>query len=224
MSAMEIIALATSFSLLSGWRLYFTLLVTGLAMRFNLIALPDQLQTLNVMANPWVIGIAGTGFVAEFLADKVAWLDSAWDAVHSFIRPVGGALIALAIVDPGDPVWQIITFLLGGGGALLSHGVKAGTRAMVNTSPEPFSNAVVSASEDVATAGVAILTLANPVVAAVLAIALLIGAIIAFLALRRVAKRVSGAIRDALQNHQPLDAAAIAAPGGALSPEPQRSD
>jgi hypothetical protein len=96
------------------------------------------------------MGIAAFGAVAEFFADKVAWLDSLWDTVHTVIRPLGGALLALAIVNPQDPTTQVIAFLLGGGGALLAHGGKAGARAVVNASPEPFSNIVVSSAEDVA--------------------------------------------------------------------------
>lgn len=190
MSAVEIVALAASFSLLSGWRLYFTLLVAGVAMKFGVIALPTQLASLDILANPWVLGVAGTGFVAEFFADKIAWLDSAWDWLHSIIRPLGGALLALAIVDPGDPGVQVVTFLLGGGAALLSHGVKASTRTMVNASPEPLSNAVVSAGEDVATAGVAALALSNPLVAVVIAIVMLIASVIALLALRKIIRRI----------------------------------
>ena len=190
MSAVEIVALAASFSLLSGWRLYFSLLAAGLAMRFNLIALPDQLAALDVLVNPWVLGLTAMGFVAEFFADKIAWLDSAWDGLHSIVRPLGGALLALAIVDPGDPAVQIVTFLFGGGAALLSHGVKSGTRVVVNASPEPFSNAVVSAGEDVATIGVAALALSNPLIAAVIAVTMLLASIVALLALRRIIRRI----------------------------------
>jgi hypothetical protein len=132
----------------------------------------------------------GVGFVAEFFADKIAWLDSAWDWLHSVIRPAGGALLALAIVDPGDPAWQVVTFLLGGGAALLSHGVKASTRTVVNASPEPFSNAVVSAGEDIATAGVAMLALSNPIVAVIIAVVMLCASVIALLALRNVIRRI----------------------------------
>ena len=197
MSAVEIIALAASLSLLSGWRLYFTMLVAGLAMKFGLIALPQQLVALDVLANPWVLGVAALGFIAEFFADKIAWLDSIWDGLHTLIRPVGGALLALAIVDPGRPEWQVATFLLGGGAALLSHGVKASTRAVVNTSPEPLSNVVVSAGEDVAAAGVAGLALAFPVAAGVIAVTMLIASIIALIALRRLLRRLfaSGNVR-----------------------------
>lgn len=192
MSAVEIIALAASFSLLSGWRLYFTLLVAGAAMRFGWIALPDQLAMLDVLAHPWVLVVAALGFVAELLADKIAWLDSAWDGLHTLIRPIGGALLALAIVDPGQPEWQVVTFLLGGGAALLSHGVKATTRAVVNTSPEPFSNVAVSAGEDVAAVGIAGLALAFPVAAVIIAVMMLVASIIALIALRRLLRRLMG--------------------------------
>ena len=154
MSAVELIALAASVSLLAGWRLYLVVLVTGIAMKFGWIALPDHLQALDVLANYWVIGIAAVGTFAEFFADKIAWVDSAWDAVHSFIRPLGGALLSLAIVDAADPAWQIAAFLLGGGAAFVSHAGKAGARTLVNASPEPVSNVVVSTAEDVATGGV----------------------------------------------------------------------
>ena len=195
MSAVEIVALAASFSLLSGWRLYFSLLAAGFAMRFDIIALPDQLAALDVLANPWVLGIVGFGFVAEFFADKIAWLDSAWDGLHSIVRPLGGALLALAIVDPGDPAVQIVTFLLGGGAALLSHGVKSSTRVVVNASPEPFSNAVVSAGEDVATVGLAALALSSPLVAVVIAGVMLIASVIALLALRRIIRRIGANLK-----------------------------
>ncbi|MEQ1510313.1 MAG: DUF4126 domain-containing protein [Sphingopyxis sp.] len=190
MSAVEIVALAASFSLLSGWRLYFSLLVAGMAMKFNLIALPQQLASLDILTNPWVLGAAGAGFIAEFFADKIAWLDSAWDGLHTIIRPLGGALLALTIVDPGDPGVQVVTFLLGGGAALLSHGVKASTRTLVNASPEPLSNAVVSAGEDVATAGVAALALTHPLVAVVIAVTMLIASVVALFALRKIIRRI----------------------------------
>lgn len=174
MGIIEILGLAGSVSLLSGWRLYATVLVTGLAMRTGWVPLPEQLQMLDVLANPWVLGIAAVGTVMEFLADKVMWLDSVWDTAHSLIRPVGGALLALAIVDPGDPVWQVIAFLLGGGAAFAAHAGKASARAAVNTSPEPVSNLMVSTAEDVATAGLLALAFANPVAAAIIAVVLLV--------------------------------------------------
>jgi len=173
MSAVEIIGIAASFSLLAGWRLYACVAIAGLAMRFNLIDVPSNIPSLDVLANPWVIGAASIGALAELFADKVMWLDSLWDGIHTLIRPLGGALLALAVVDPSDPAWQVVALLLGGGAALLGHGAKAGTRALVNTSPEPFSNIAVSTIEDVVTFGGLWLALAHPVVALVAAAALL---------------------------------------------------
>ena len=161
-------------------------------MRFGALPLPEHLQSLQVLANPWVMGVAGFGAVMEFFADKVAWLDSAWDAIHGFVRPIGGALLALAVVDAGDPATQAIAFLLGGAGALVAHGGKAGARAMVNASPEPFSNVVVSTAEDVATAGLLALALTYPVIAGAIALVLLgLAAWLLFVA-RRFLKRLFG--------------------------------
>ena len=190
MTSIELIALAASTSLLAGWRLYLVTLVTGLAMKFGYVGLPEQLQALDVLANNWVIGIAAIGTLAEFFADKIAWVDSAWDSIHAFIRPLGGALLSLAIVDAGDPAWQVASFLAGGGAAFVAHAGKAGARALVNASPEPYSNIAVSTMEDVATGGLLALAIANPIAAA------LIAAILVFLSLwlaikaRRAIRRV----------------------------------
>ena len=173
MGVIEILGLAGSLSLLSGWRLYLTVFATGVAMHFNLVPLPENLAMLDVLANPWVIGVSALGAVAEFFADKVAWLDTIWDGLHTIIRPVGGALLALAVVDSSDPTWQVVAFLLGGGAALASHATKSTARAAVNTSPEPFSNVVVSTVEDVATGGLLVLAFANPVAALIIAVVLL---------------------------------------------------
>jgi uncharacterized membrane protein YccF (DUF307 family) len=169
MTPLELAALAASTSLLAGWRLYLVTLVTGLAMKFGYIGLPEQLKSLDVLASNWVIGAAAIGTFAEFFADKIAWIDSAWDAIHGFIRPLGGALLSLAIVDSADPAWQVASFLLGGGAALVAHAGKAGARTLVNASPEPYSNIAVSTMEDVTTAGLLTLAIANPVAAAFVA-------------------------------------------------------
>lgn len=174
MGIVELLGLAGSVSLIAGWRLYLTVFVTGLAMRLEWISLPDNLQILDAFANPWVLGISALGALAEFFADKILWLDSIWDTVHTAIRPLGGALLALAVVDAGDPAWQVIVFLLGGGAALMSHGAKAGARALVNTSPEPVSNVLVSSGEDIASGGLLVLAFANPVAALVIASVMLI--------------------------------------------------
>lgn len=186
----EVLGLAGSMSLLAGWRLYLVVLATGIAMRTGAVPLPEHLAGLQVLANPWIMGVAGIGTLCEFFADKVAWLDSAWDAVHTVVRPLGGALLALAIVDPGDPATQVVAFLLGGGGALLAHGGKAGARAVVNTSPEPFSNVAVSGIEDVATAGLLWLAYEYPYVAVGIAAVLLLLAIGLLLLARRIVRRL----------------------------------
>lgn len=190
MGVVEILGLAASVSLLAGWRLYLCIFATGIAMHSGWIALPAHLHQLDVLANPWVIGVAGAATLAEFLADKVMWIDSAWDAVHTLIRPVGGALLALAIVDPGDPKYQVIALILGGGASLLTHSAKAGTRAVVNASPEPVSNAVLSTTEDVATGGLLLIALANPIAALVVAALLVVGAVAMLLTVRRLIQRI----------------------------------
>ncbi|MCA1654372.1 MAG: DUF4126 domain-containing protein [Sphingomonadales bacterium] len=190
MNAVQIIALAASTSLLAGWRLYLVTLVTGLAMHFGWIALPEKLHALAVLANWWVIGAAAIGTLAEFFADKVQFVDSAWDAVHSVIRPLGGALLSLAIVDSGNPTWQVLSFLLGGGAAFMAHAGKSGARAMVNASPEPYSNVAVSTGEDVVTTGLMAMAIANPVLAAVVAGFIVLGSFWLVYKARRFLKRL----------------------------------
>lgn len=197
MSPIELAALAASTSLLAGWRLYLVTLVTGLAMKFGYIALPHQLHSLDILTNNWVIGAAAVGTLAEFFADKIAWVDSAWDAVHSFIRPLGGALLSLAIIDSGNPTWQIVSFLLGGGAAAIAHAGKAGARTLVNASPEPYSNVAVSTMEDVATGGLLALAIANPIAAALIAAILVFLSFSLVIKARRAIKRVMDHITPA---------------------------
>ena len=159
-------------------------------MKFGWIALPQQLHGLDVLANSWIIGIAGIGTLAEFFADKIAWVDSLWDAVHSVVRPLGGALLSMAIIDGGDPAWQVGSFLLGGGAAFLAHAGKAGARALVNASPEPVSNIIVSTGEDLTTAGLLGLAIANPIAAALIALILVILSLWLVQSARRLLKRI----------------------------------
>jgi hypothetical protein len=181
----ELLGLAASVSLLAGWRLYLCVFATGIALRFGVMPVPEHLPALAALANPWVIGIAALGAAAEFFTDKLPWLDSLWDLLHTAIRPIGGAALALAIIDPSQPGWQAVVFLLGGGGALLAHGGKAGLRGAINMSPEPFTNVLASSVEDVATAGLLSLVYAFPVTAAGIA-AILFGMVCALaLTLRR---------------------------------------
>lgn len=192
MDIMAILGVAGSVSLLAGWRLYLSVFATGLAMRLGALPLPEHLQSLEILANPWIMGIAAFAAVAEFFADKVMWLDSIWDAVHTFIRPVGGALLALAIVDPADPATQVIAFLLGGGASLAAHAGKASARAVVNTSPEPVSNIALSTAEDVVTAGLLYAAYEYPYVAAGIAVVLLAVVIGLLVLARRVFRKLFG--------------------------------
>ena len=192
MDIMAILGVAGSVSLLAGWRLYLSVFATGLAMRLGTLPIPEHLQALEVLANPWVMAIAAFAAIAEFFADKVMWLDSIWDAVHTFVRPVGGALLALAIVDPADPVTQVIAFLLGGGASLAAHAGKAGARAVVNTSPEPVSNIALSTAEDVVTAGLLYAAYEYPFAAAGIAAALLAVVVGLLVLARRVVRKLFG--------------------------------
>ena len=184
----EILGLAASISLLSGWRLYLCVLATGIAMQLDILPLPEHLASLRVLASPWAMAAA----LCEFFADKVMWLDTVWDTIHTFIRPLGGALLALAVIDPGDPATQAIAFILGGGATLLAHGGKAGARAVVNSSPEPFSNVAVSTVEDITTGGLLYLVFAYPLVAGIIAVLLLGVALGLLLAARRLIRQFFG--------------------------------
>lgn len=186
----EILGIAASVSLLAGWQLYLCVLATGLAMHSGVLPLPEHLASLQVLADPWVMGAAAAAAFLEFFADKVIWLDTVWDTIHTLIRPLGGALLALAVVDPSDPATQAIAFILGGGASLLAHGGKASARAVVNTSPEPFSNVAVSTFEDLATTGLLYLAYSHPIVAGGVAAALLIFAVTLMVIAWRVLRRI----------------------------------
>lgn len=146
MNLIHTLSIAMGASWVSGISLYASVAMLGLLSRFAHLELPGE---LHVLTNWWVIGIALTLYVVEFIADKIPVVDSVWDIVHTFIRiPAGAVLAATAFGDFDKPV-QVVAFLLGGGLAFSSHGTKAATRAIVNTSPEPVSNIVVSLTEDV---------------------------------------------------------------------------
>jgi hypothetical protein len=143
----------------AGIRLYLVVFIVGLLGKFGYVPLPDAMQ---IITNPLVLGAAGFMTFIEFFADKIPWLDSAWDAVHTFLRiPAGAAMAAGMLGDTGEGV-AMAAALIGGTLAAGTHFGKAGTRAAVNTSPEPFSNIAVSAAEDVAVAGGLALAIANP--------------------------------------------------------------
>jgi hypothetical protein len=143
-------ALAGGLSWASGLRLYMTLFIAGCMGRLGFVELPSALQVLQ---SPWVLGVCGLLLVAEFLADKVPGVDSAWDAVQTFIRIPAGAILSVAALGQVDPAWTAVAALLGGTLAASAHFTKAGSRALINTSPEPFSNWAASFSEEAVVAG-----------------------------------------------------------------------
>jgi hypothetical protein len=152
------------FSFAAGINLYATTAILGLATHFHWVDLPPQYRVFD---NPWIIGASLALYVIEFAADKIPWVDSIWDAMHTVIRPVGGALIAVATLGDASPTVEGLAALLGGTLAAGSHFTKAGTRAVANTSPEPFSNWLLSLSEDIFVVGLGFLALKYPAAAAI---------------------------------------------------------
>ncbi len=156
------------FSFAAGINLYATVAILGLASRYQWVTLPEQFRVFD---NDIVIGAAIVLYVVEFIADKIPWVDSIWDAVHTVVRPIGGALIAVATLGDASPTVEGLVALLGGTLAATTHFSKAGTRAIVNTSPEPFSNWILSLTEDAFVIGLAILALKYPATAALVVLA-----------------------------------------------------
>src|SRR5438093_349611 len=135
----------------SGLNLYATVAVLGLSSHYGLVTLPGQFRAFD---HPLVIGAALTMYLIEFVADKIPWVDSVWDTVHTIVRPIGGALVAVTALGDASPAVTTMVALLGGSVAMTTHLTKAGTRAAANTSPEPFSNWFLSVGEDVLAVGI----------------------------------------------------------------------
>ena len=145
MNLISTLAIAMGASWVSGINLYAAVATLGLLGRFADLRLPGE---LDVLTSWWIIGIASVLYIIEFFADKVPYLDSTWDAIHTFIRIPAGAVLAATAFGEFDRSVQVVAFLLGGGLALSAHGTKASARAAINLSPEPVSNIVVSLAED----------------------------------------------------------------------------
>jgi hypothetical protein len=141
-----LLALAAGLGWAAGLRLYTVVFVVGLAGHLGIADLPPGLRVLQ---HPWVFGAAGVMLFIEFFADKIPLLDTAWDTVHTFIRIPAGAALAAMVFGGQGLEWQTAMAIMGGTLAAGTHFTKAGTRAMINASPEPFSNAAASFSEDI---------------------------------------------------------------------------
>jgi flagellar biosynthesis protein FliQ len=161
MDFISTLAIGMGASWVAGINLYATVATLGLLGRFADLTLPGELE---VMTSWWVIGVALFFYLIEFIADKIQFVDSAWDIIHTFIRIPAGAVMAATAFGDFDRSVQLIALLLGGGLALSSHGTKAASRAVINTSPEPVSNIVVSLGEDVLAVSTIVLAVFLPLV------------------------------------------------------------
>ena len=168
MEKLDLLGVALGLAALAGVNLYLTVFATGLAIHFHWITLAPQYQSLEVLGNPWIISIAGVLYLLEFFADKIPWVDSIWDAVHTVIRPIGGALLAIQVLGHPSPTLTVVVALLAGGTSLIAHTAKAATRLASNTSPEPFSNIGLSLGEDAAVLGGLALIHFNPLLALII--------------------------------------------------------
>jgi len=193
MEALASLATAAGLGWASGVRLYAVVFFLGLLHFFGIYTLPANLQTLG---NGWVMGAAGFMFLVEFLADKIPGFDSVWDAAHTFIRVPAGALLAAAAVAGGDPGMSVAAAILGGTIAAGSHITKASTRALINTSPEPFNNWTASFSEDALSIGAVWTALFYPLVFLGFLIVFFILAIWLLPKIWRGLKRVLASIRQ----------------------------
>ena len=160
---LQILGVALGLASLSGLNLYLTVFVTGLSIQQHWIDVSQTYPELTVLAHPAILVVAGGLYLLQFFADKVPWVDSLWDAVHTFIRPIGGAFLAIRALGPLDPTLEVIAALLAGGATLAVHSMKAGTRLLVNHSPEPFSNIAMSVGEDATVIGGLYLLKQDPV-------------------------------------------------------------
>jgi uncharacterized protein DUF4126 len=187
------IARVAALAVASGLNVYATIAVLGLVEHYHLVSLPAQFRAFD---HPVVIGIALAMYVVEFVADKIPWFDSVWDAIHTVVRPLGGAWIAVNTLGNPTPASTAAAALLGGTLAMTTHVTKASTRAAANVSPEPFSNWFLSLSEDAVAIAVSYVALRHPYLGASIALALLAAAISgAWLIVRVVRRRAARAGR-----------------------------
>ena len=171
----NIVGRTLGLSFAAGLNLYATVAILGLATHFGWVDLPTQYQVFD---NKWIIGAAIVLYVVEFVADKIPWVDTIWDAAHTVIRPAGGALIAVASIGHAQPAFQVMAAIAGAALATSTHAAKAGTRVVANTSPEPFSNWILSLAEDGFVITLGLLALTHPLIAAVVVVAALTALIV----------------------------------------------
>ncbi len=199
MEALQTLSLALGSAWTSGINLYATVAALGIAGRMQMIQLP---QGLEVLMDPIVIGMACIMYVVEFFADKIPYVDSGWDLLHTFIRVPAGAILAARAMGPMNPALELAAIIAGGTVALAAHATKATTRLAINVSPEPFSNWAASVGEDIAVLGALWLTFHHPLIMLVLIAVFL--ALVVWLVpkLFRLARRGFQALRERLRKKE----------------------
>jgi Domain of unknown function (DUF4126) len=200
MDALQSLSLALGTAWASGINLYATIAALGIAGRTEMIQLPPELQ---VLTHPAVIAVACIMYVIEFFADKVPYVDSGWDVLHTFIRIPAGAILAARSLGPMNPALEVVALLGGGAVALAAHGTKATARLAINASPEPFSNWITSITEDFAVLGGIWMIFNHPIVMLILVLAFLATVVWLVPKLFRMAKRGFQALRNRLRGVKP---------------------
>ena len=200
MGTIETLSLAMGTAWTSGINLYATIAVLGIANLAELVHLPANLQ---VLSHPVVIAVACTMYVIEFFADKIPYVDSGWDVLHTFIRVPAGAILAARTLGDMNPALELAALLAGGSIALAAHGMKATTRLAINASPEPFSNWAASITEDVAVLGSIWLIFNHPIVMMILVVSFLTLMVWLVPKLFRLAKRGFQALRNKIRGVKP---------------------
>lgn len=211
MDTLQTLGVALGLASLAGLNLYLTVFATGLAIQQQWIDVSQTYPELAILAHPAILAISGVMYLLQFFADKVPWVDSLWDAVHTFIRPVGGAFLAIKVLGSPDPVFDVVVALLAGGATFATHSMKAGVRLVANHSPEPFSNIALSFGEDLAVVGGLFLIKQDPVLALIVFTVLLLAVLYFGPKLFRMAKvqawliwkKISSPASDQLETELP---------------------
>ena len=200
MGTIEALSLAMGTAWTSGINLYATVAALGIARQMELIQLP---QNLEVLGHPVVIAIASIMYFIEFFADKVPYVDSGWDVLHTFIRVPAGAILAARFLGDMNPALEFLAILAGGSIALAAHGTKAATRLAINASPEPFSNWIASVTEDITVLGSIWLMFNHPIVMIILVLGFFALLVLIVPRIFRLAKRGFQALRDKMRGAKP---------------------
>ncbi|MDZ4403674.1 DUF4126 domain-containing protein [Prosthecobacter sp.] len=199
MQILEQLGLGLGLASLAGLNLYLTVFLTGLLVRFDALHLAEKFQSIEVLGHDWVLIAAGVMYAIEFVADKVPWIDSLWDSVHTLIRPIGGTILAMQALGEMPAHVEVVAALLAGGAALTTHSAKAGTRLLANHSPEPASNIALSITEDIVVAAGTLIMVLKPIVALCLFTVVLITLWLVLPRMFRVIRRSFEIIRDKLR-------------------------